>query len=85
MSNGFFIRANVFGKTRYWDFIDGLHTGRKKSHGFQTYPTEKDARKEIKDLKRVFHPGIIWEILPESEIPFIKRQIVARLKKKRKS
>ena len=82
--NGFFIRANVFGKIRYWNFIDGLHTDRSESHGFQIYPSKAEAKNEIRNFKKVFHEGIIWEILPENEIPFIKKQIVAILKIEKK-
>lgn len=81
---GFFIRANVFGKIRYWCNIDGLHTGRSEAHGFQIYQTEAEAKKEIRKLKNVFHKGIIWQVLPEEEIPFIKKQITARLKEEKK-
>lgn len=73
----YFIKANVFGKTRYWDFIDGFHTGRKKIHGFSMY-TIKEAKLTIKRLKKLFHDGIEYEILHHDELPFIKKQ---RIKK----
>ncbi len=78
MREKFFIRVNVFGKTRYWDHTFGLHSGTSKRRGYQVFDSEKDARKIVNHLKKIFHTGITFEILPDTEIPFIKKQIIAR-------
>ena len=77
MGNEFFIRADVFGKTKYWNFIDGLHSGKGKARGYSMYPSIRSAKCEIKKLRKLFHGGIRFSILHESEIPFIKKQILA--------
>lgn len=81
IQENYFIKANVFGKIRYWSFIEGLHSGRKKTAGFSIYNSKIEVYKEIKKLKKVYHSGIKFEELPDSELPFIKKQIKERNKK----
>lgn len=82
--SNYFIRANVFGKIKYWEFIHGLHSGKGKGgQGFSMFPSVKAANQEITKLKKVFHGGIVWDVLPHDELPFIKKQILARKKNKR--
>ncbi len=83
MGTNFFIKADVFGKTKYWNQIDGLHSGKGKLKGYSIYSSEKDANAEIKKLKKIFHSGIKFTVHNERDIPFIKRQIVAREKGER--
>ena len=77
MANDFFIKADVFGKIKYWDFINGLH-GKGRAMGYSMYPSIREANKTIKKLKNLFHDGIEYEVLPHDELPFIKKQILAR-------
>jgi len=74
----YFIRANVFGKIKYWDHINGLHSGRGGKGGYQVFDTEKEAKETVKHLKKCFYSVITWEVLPDSEIPFIKKQRTSR-------
>lgn len=74
----FFIQADVFGKKKYWEFINGLHTGKGKSKGYSIYKTKKEADDVVKSLKKVFHSEIKFEVKPSTEIPFIKYQIKKR-------
>jgi hypothetical protein len=76
----YFIRANVFGKMKYWEQINGLHSGKSKLAGYDIFDTIQLARDKIQDLQKVFHNGIVFEALPDHEIPFIKRQNKLRLK-----
>lgn len=72
---GYFIKANIFGKTKYWEFINGFHFGRKKTDGYSIYPTKRKANDVVRRLKGLYHSGITYQVLPESEMPFLKRQI----------
>lgn len=80
----YFIRAKYGNKILYWDHEKGLHSGKGKTRGYQVFITEKEAKQLIKNLQKCFHSAIIFEVLPESEIPFIKKQIVARQKREKK-
>ncbi len=73
MKSAFFIKANVFGKTRYWCHTEGLHTGRKKSHGFSVYETKNEAEKTVKQLRKVFYHLITFEVLHTDQLPFHKK------------
>lgn len=72
--DNFFIRAKYGDKNYYWEHERGLHSGKGKLRGYQVFRTEKEAKKLIVLLKKVFASGITWEVLPDSEIPFIKKQ-----------
>lgn len=74
MDKNFFIRAKYGNKILYWEHEKGLHSGKGKLRGYQIFRTEKEAKKLIVLLKKVFASGITWEVLPDSEIPFIKKQ-----------
>lgn len=74
MEQGYYIKADVFGKIKYWSQIDGLHSGHGKLKGHSMFRTEKDAKKEITKLKKVFHNGIKWSIIQDGDLPFIKKQ-----------
>lgn len=77
----FFIQADVFGKKKYWELINGLHSGKGKSKGYSIYKTKKEAEDVVKCLKKVFHSEIKFEVKPETEIPFIKAQTIKKTKK----
>ena len=68
MLKSFFIRANVFGKIKYWEHIHGLHSGYGGAMGYDVFPSVEVANKTVTKLKNVFHSGIIWEVLPETEL-----------------
>jgi len=70
----YFIRAKYGDKILYWEHERGLHSGTGVMRGYQVFRTEKEAKELIKHLKKVFHSAITFEVLPDSEIPFIKRQ-----------
>jgi hypothetical protein len=73
----YFIRAKIEGKIKYWDRL-GLHSGKSELRGYSIYKSVAEANKDVRRLKILFHSWIEWEVLPESEIPFIKKQIKAR-------
>jgi hypothetical protein len=73
----FYIKADVFGKVRYWDFINGL-TRAGKLKGFQQYASRKEAFVMIRKLKSIFHNGIKFDIITEDKLPFIAKQIRER-------
>lgn len=74
MEHKFSIKANVFGKTKYWDFVNGLHSGLQKRYGHMMYASEKEAKADIRKLKKVFHSGIVFSVITHDELPFIKKQ-----------
>lgn len=76
MEERYFIRVDISGKTKYWDHTVGLHSGHSKRNGYQVFNSKRDALKKMKLLRRAFADWFKWEILPENEIPFIKKQIV---------
>lgn len=76
MENGFFIKG-VFDwgkKVLYLNTRGGFHNGRSKSAGYTSYSTEAKAKKALRHLKLVFDDSVVFEVLPDSELPFIKRQ-----------
>lgn len=75
------IKINAFGKIKYFSHIDGLHSGHGKKKGFEGFENEKQAKKRIKELKKIFHSGFIYEVIPESKLPFIAKQIKKRARK----
>lgn len=78
----YFIRAKYGDKFLYWEHERGLHCGTGKTRGYEVFKTEKEAKEIIKHLKKCFYSAITWEVLPDSEIPFIKKQHTKKLKKK---
>ena len=82
MSKRYFIKADVFGKTKYWEHINGLHSGKTKTCGYDVFDSIDSANKTVRKLRSVFHKGIKFFVLPDSEIPFIKKQLKNRVKSK---
>lgn len=81
--NGFFIKAEIWGKTRYWNEHDGLHAGTGKLSGYSEYKTEYSVKKQIDKLKAAFSKAVVFTIISHDELPFIKKQIIARKHKEK--
>jgi hypothetical protein len=78
MANGFFIRGKFnWGKeTLYWSAHHSFHNGRQKGKGYSSYETKAKANAEVKKLRAVYDKSVTFEVLPDSELPFIKKQHV---------
>ncbi len=77
----YFIQADVFGKKKYWEFINGLHSGKGKLKGYSIFDTIEEANATMKRLRTVFHTGITFEVKEEAQLPFIKSQTNKRKSK----
>lgn len=77
MTDGYIIQGKFnWGKEiLYWSAIDSFHNGRNPKKGYTAYPTKAKANEVIRKLKKLYHEGsVTFEVLPDSEMPFIKRQ-----------
>lgn len=61
-------------RTYYWDG-HGLHSGKSKSRGYNTFELKNEAILFIKHLKFVLNGWYKIEIIESREIPFIREQI----------